>query len=93
MDSSGFEPEVSPLQTGRFTRFSHKPKSNKYKKGNKHFFFVVSRSKCYVYTLYKYRCIKKKEVIHPQVPLRVPCDDLIHLTELQFGFTKRAKTH
>ena len=27
----------------------------------------------------------KKEVIHPQVPLRIPCDDLTHLTELRFG--------
>jgi len=26
----------------------------------------------------------KKEVIHPQVPLRIPCDDLTHLTELRF---------
>ena len=24
---------------------------------------------------------KKKEVIHPQVPLRIPCDDLTPLTE------------
>ena len=28
--------------------------------------------------------IKKKEVIQPQVPLRLPCDDLTHLTELKF---------
>ncbi len=27
---------------------------------------------------------KKKEVIQPQVPLRLPCDDLTHLTELRF---------
>ena len=25
---------------------------------------------------------KKKEVIHPQVPLQIPCDDLAHLTDL-----------
>jgi len=24
-------------------------------------------------------------VIHPQVPLRIPCDDLSHLAELRFG--------
>ena len=30
----------------------------------------------------------KKEVIHPQVPLRVPCDDLTHLTKLKFDHTK-----
>ena len=31
---------------------------------------------------------KKKEVIHPQVPLRIPCDDLTHLTDPQFGVSK-----
>ena len=30
----------------------------------------------------------KKEVIHPQVPLRIPCDNLTHLTDLKFGTTK-----
>ena len=30
----------------------------------------------------------KKEVIHPQVPLRIPCDDLTHLTELKFDLIK-----
>jgi len=29
-----------------------------------------------------------KEVIQPQVPLRLPCDDLTHLTELRFGIIK-----
>ena len=37
--------------------------------------------------------LKKKEVIHPQVPLRIPCDDLTLLTELKFGMTKKAMTH
>jgi hypothetical protein len=32
--------------------------------------------------------IKKKEVIQPQVPLRLPCDDLTHLTDLRFGHAK-----
>ncbi len=32
----------------------------------------------------------KKEVIQPQVPLRLPCDDLAHLTELRFNATKKA---
>ena len=31
----------------------------------------------------------KKEVIQPQVPLRLPCDDLTHLTELRFESTNR----
>jgi hypothetical protein len=33
--------------------------------------------------------VNKKEVIHPQVPLRVPCDDLTHLTELRFELTRK----
>ena len=32
-----------------------------------------------------------KEVIHPQVPLRIPCDDLSHLTELRFDTTKKLR--
>ncbi len=28
---------------------------------------------------------KNKEVIQPQVPLRLPCDDLTRLTEFRFG--------
>ena len=31
---------------------------------------------------------KGKEVIQPQVPLRLPCDDLTHLTELRFNLLK-----
>jgi len=35
--------------------------------------------------------IKNKEVIHPQVPLQIPCDDLAHLTDLRFAtFTQRS---
>jgi len=30
----------------------------------------------------------KKEVIQPQVPLRLPCDDLTLLTELRFDLSK-----
>ena len=32
---------------------------------------------------------KKKEVIHPQVPLRIPCDDLTPLTELRLDTVKK----
>ena len=32
---------------------------------------------------------KKKEVIQPQVPLRLPCDDLALLTEPKFDLAKR----
>jgi len=28
-------------------------------------------------------------VIQPQVPLRLPCDDLTHLTELRFSITNK----
>jgi len=28
-------------------------------------------------------------VIQPQVPLRLPCDDLTHLTELRFELTNK----
>ena len=39
-------------------------------------------SKCFdCFSLVK----RKKEVIHPQVPLQIPCDDLTHLTDLKFG--------
>ena len=31
---------------------------------------------------------RKKEVIQPQVPLRLPCDDLAHLTEPRFSLIK-----
>ena len=34
---------------------------------------------------------KKKEVIHPQVPLRIPCDDLTLLTELKFDVTNKPR--
>ena len=33
--------------------------------------------------------IIKKEVIHPQVPLRIPCDDLTPLTELRIDHLKK----
>ena len=36
---------------------------------------------------------KNKEVIHPQVPLQIPCDDLIHLTEPRFILPQRDKIH
>ena len=38
---------------------------------------------------YEYeRLFDKKEVIQPQVPLRLPCDDLILLVELRFDLIK-----
>ena len=35
----------------------------------------------------------KKEVIQPQVPLRLPCDDLAHLAELRFATANFAGAH
>jgi hypothetical protein len=35
----------------------------------------------------------KKEVIQPQVPLRLPCDDLTLLTELRFDTVKITGPH
>ncbi len=32
---------------------------------------------------------KKKEVIQPQVPLRLPCDDLTLLAKLRFDIIKK----
>ena len=39
--------------------------------------------------LLRLELIKNKEVIQPQVPLRLPCDDLTHLTELRFDTVKK----
>ena len=43
-------------------------------------FMVISKTKKLLYEKNK-----KKEVIHPQVPLQIPCDDLTHLTDPRFG--------
>ncbi len=43
--------------------------------------------------VYKLFVNKKKEVIQPQVPLRLPCDDLAHLTELRFNLINKTKFH
>jgi hypothetical protein len=41
-------------------------------------------------TLTMFILVKRiKEVIQPQVPLRLPCDDLTHLTELRFTLIKK----
>ena len=47
-------------------------------KANKNFYFLNLKIKKI-----------KKEVIHPQVPLRIPCDDLTLLTELRFELAKK----
>jgi len=31
------------------------------------------------------------EVIQPQVPLQLPCDDLAHLTEFRFNLIKKTR--
>ena len=76
MDPSGFEPEASALQGQRSTRLSYGPGYiYDYKKRE-------SRTNNFGFEK------NNKEVIHPQVPLRIPCDDLSHLTELRFGLIK-----
>ena len=37
----------------------------------------------------RYDAMKKMEVIQPQVPLRLPCDDLTLLTEPRFDISKK----
>ena len=46
-------------------------------------FMVISKTKKLLYEKNK-----KKEVIHPQVPLQIPCDDLAHLTDIKFDQIK-----
>ena len=61
----------------------------------------VSRKKWYMKDKYEIGCCKqslvcvkiKKEVIQPQVPLRLPCDDLTHLTELRFTVDKGSNVY
>ena len=46
--------------------------------------YFVSRQRCLA-TLWKQRqlgCLPRKEVIHPQLPLRMPCYDLFLITGL-----------
>ena len=97
MDSPGFEPGASPLQRERSTvelrardiimrAYPHIVK--------------ISRQpnlvcvNVYSFLLFKKQfvfCKKEKEVIHPQVPLQIPCDDLTHLTDLWFAAIKKLK--
>ena len=42
------------------------------------------KNKSWLVTLYK----NKKEVIHPQVPLQIPCDDLTLLAKPRFELIK-----
>ena len=81
MDPSGFEPEAPALQGRCSTGLSYKPKSNSF------WLFMNIKKK----TVGKLIGVdkKNKEVIQPQVPLRLPCDDLSRLTELKFTLLKK----
>ncbi len=71
-----FEPEAPALQGRCSTRLSYRPIMNIMKE-------VLCRYKLKYYFYFFVKKIKK-EVIQPQVPLRLPCDDLTLLTELRF---------
>ena len=74
-----FEPEASRVQGGRSTveLRAHQDKYEGAKKRRCLFFPGIG----------------KKEVIQPQVPLRLPCDDLTHLTELRFTVDKGSNVY
>ena len=76
MIKNHFEPEAPALQGRCSTRLSYEPiyEIENWEEYGK------SKSVLDTYLVFKV----KKEVIHPQVPLRIPCDDLTHLTELRF---------
>lgn len=76
MDPSGFEPESPPCKGGVLPDYTTGPIWND---------MIVDNSKNYHFLFY----IKKKEVIQPQVPLRLPCDDLTHLAKLRFVPSKK----
>ena len=79
MDPSGFEPDASSslsccVQGRRSTRLSYGPTQWLWKNS------LVEKWTC--------KLKSKKEVIQPQVPLRLPCDDLTLLAELRFDLIK-----
>jgi hypothetical protein len=73
MDPSGFEPEASAFQGGLWSTCKGDALPLSY--GPK----IKKGAKIE----------NKKEVIQPQVPLRLPCDDLTHLTEFRFVLPKK----
>ncbi len=94
MDQSGFEPEASRVQGGRSSShhrtwyqvelLAHEENKNTDKKFPIDSLFLFF--KCELDSFLKI----KKEVIQPQVPLRLPCDDLTHLTEPRFTMLKKS---
>ena len=59
-------------------------------------FVKVSDSNKIIFQKVKYSqtvslVVKKKEVIHPQVPLRIPCDDLTRLIMSKFDAIKKLR--
>ena len=69
-----FEPAAPAVQRRCSTRLSYRP-------------IVIMKDVCLVCLFFIMK--KIKEVIQPQVPLRLPCDDLTHLTELRFAIAKK----
>ena len=76
MDPAGFEPAASRLQSERSTELIYRPAILIFLRLP---FKAFSDPKMKVRENYNI-----KEVIHPQVPLRIPCVDLARLAELEF---------
>ena len=91
MDPAGFEPAAPALQGRCSTGLSYRPNyKNKIWQATFHSSFSLHTL---LFLIFIENSENKKEVIHPQVPLRIPCDDLTHLTELKFGSIKKTDTH
>ena len=74
---------------------SYEPNKGKMEDKTKHVLFVLQHNAMKMsivsQLIIRLKIIKKgKEVIQPQVPLRLPCDDLTHLTESRFNVLKKA---
>ena len=75
MDPAGFEPAASHLQSERSTGLIYRPVDNH---------LEAALLKLTTDPKLKSGRLSIKEVIHPQVPLRIPCVDLARLAELEF---------
>ena len=72
MQSSELNPRPPPCKGGALAGLSYEP------------IFVIMKGIWFLRKLMFSFIKKEKEVIQPQVPLRLPCDDLSLLAELKF---------
>ena len=76
----GFEPPTSPLSGVRSNQLSYRP------------FRGLGLLKAICVSTHIKMCLHFiKEVIQPQVPLRLPCYDLAPVTDLTFGMPESAR--